>query len=203
MARAGTGNKLDYYGHRTLDVDATVGQHSARVVETFKLRNEAPAGLPRYVSGAVHPGRMHELIAFSMAQDATVESFTRDGRNQLATFDTEHGYRRVSMVVDLERGQESAWTLTYDVPLPAGIYRLDVVPQPVANTATLRVTVTADPGQRLDGLPGIGVRAHDGVVDTSGPWLTIQRIAVHIHHRHGWDSFRHSVADFFTKPLSG
>jgi hypothetical protein len=205
----GSGNKLDYYGHRSLDVEVTVGPHSARIVETFTLRNETPLvtpsgnALPRYVTGPTHPGRMHDLVAFSAAGDATVESLTRDGRQQLATFDNEHQYRRVSFVADLERGQESTWVLTYDVPLPDGVYRLDVIPQPLANPATLRVTVTADPGHRLDGVPGEGIRPHDGVVDSSGPWTTAQHIAVQLHHRHGWEAFRHAVADFFTKPLGG
>jgi hypothetical protein len=144
---------------------------------------------------------MHELISFSTADAASIESLSRDGKTQLATFDNEHGYRRVSFVSDLQRGQESTWVLTYDVPLVNGIYRLDVIPQPLAKPATLRVTVTADPGHRLDGVPGEGVRPHDGVVDTSGPWATTQHIAVRLHHRHGWEAFRHSISDFFTKPL--
>jgi hypothetical protein len=209
LGHTGSGNKLDYYGHRSLDLDVTVGPHSARVVETLTVRNETPLEsangepLPRYVTGPNHPGRMHELISFTAAADATIESLTLDGRSsQLATFDNEHGYRRVSFVSDLERGQESTWVLTYDVPLPDGIYRLDVIPQPLAKPATLRVTVTADPGHQLDGLPGEGVRPHDGIVDVSGPWATTQHIAVTLHQRHGWAAFRHAVADFFTKPIS-
>src|SRR5207237_7420139 len=31
LGRTGSGNKLDYYGHRSLDIDATVGATSARV----------------------------------------------------------------------------------------------------------------------------------------------------------------------------
>jgi hypothetical protein len=202
--RVGTGNKLDYYAHRSVDVEVTVGPHSARVVETLTVRNETPAltpngkPLPRYVTGPVHPGRMHELIAFSAASNASIESLTRDNKDQLATFDNEHGYRRISFVADLQRGQESTWALTYDVPLSDGVYRLDVIPQPLAKPATLRVTVTADPHHRLDALPGQGLHTHDGVVDMSGPWMTTQHIAVRLHRRHGWEAFRHSVSNFFT-----
>jgi hypothetical protein len=207
LGRTGAGNKLDFYAHRSLDVEVTVGPRTARVVETLTLRNETPLEsangkpLPKYVTGPGHPGRMHELISFSTGAAASIESLSRDGKTQLATFDNEHGYRRVSFVSDLQRGQESTWELTYDVPLVNGIYRLDVIPQPLANPATLRVTVTADPGHHLDGVPGEGVRPHDGVVDTSGPWATTQHIAVRLHQRHGWEAFRHSVSDFFTKPL--
>jgi hypothetical protein len=89
------------------------------------------------------------------------------------------------------------------VPLTNGVYQLDVIPQPVANTATLRVTVTADPGHQLENMPNAGVKAVNGVVDTSGPWQTVQHIGVRIHQRHGWEAARHAISDFFTKPLGG
>ncbi|MFL6240510.1 MAG: DUF4012 domain-containing protein [Actinomycetes bacterium] len=204
----GSGNKLDFYAHRSLDVEVTVGPQSARVVETLTLQNQTPLAsggrpLPRYVTGPIHPGRMHELIAFSLARDASIESLSRNGGEQVATFDGEHQYRRVSFVSDLERGQQSTWILTYDVPLSSGVYYLDVIPQPLADAATLRVTVTADPGHKLAGLPGAGVRPTGGLVETSGAWTTVEHVAVRLQHRHGWDSFRHAISDFFTKPLGG
>lgn len=204
----GSGNKLDYYGQRSLDVEVTVGPRSARVVETLTLRNATPLTangkpLPRYVAGPAHPGRMHELIAFSAAASATIDSLSRDGKQQLATFDDEHASRRVSFVADLERGQTSTWVLIYDVPLRDGVYRLNVIPQPLAKPATLRVTVTASQGRTLVGLPGVGIRPHDGVIDTTAAWTTTQRVAVRLTRRRGWAAFRHTVADFFTKPVGG
>ena len=65
----------------------------------------------------------------------------------------------IGFLADIARGQTSTWTMTYNVPLPDGVYRLDVIPQPVANTSTLRVTVTADPGHQLENALGAGVKA--------------------------------------------
>jgi hypothetical protein len=208
LGAIGNGNKLDYYARRNLDVEVNIGARSARVVETFTLRNETPLGLhgkplPRYVAGPEHPGRLHELIAFSLAANANITSFTRNGQIQLATFDNENGARRVSFVYDLQRGQQATWMLSYNVPLDHGTYQLDVIPQPLAQPATLRVAVTADPGRQLDWLPGEGPRPKGGVVDTGPrPWTTVTHIAVRLHHRHGWDAIRHAISDFFTKPVS-
>jgi hypothetical protein len=132
------------------------------------------------------------------ASNAALESFRRDDKDERVTVDTEHGYQRLSLIADLRRGQSTTWTLTYDVPLVKGVYRLDLVPQPLANPADLTLDVSRSDG-RLDSFEGRDI-AH-GRVTFSGKWDTIERVAVRPHRRTGWESFRHAISDFWTKPV--
>jgi hypothetical protein len=196
--RSGSGNKLDYYARRDVDVKVTVHKDVAHVVQTVTLRNTAPTGLRDYVAGPTHPGRLHELIAMTTASNAALESFTRDGKAQSVTIDKEHGYQRLSLIADLERGQSAIWALTYDVPLIDGIYRLDLVPQPLASPADLTLQVSRPDGS-LDSLEGLDTK--HGRIAYDGKWETVERVAVRPHQRTGWESFRHAISDFWTKPL--
>jgi hypothetical protein len=198
--RSGNGNKLDYYARREVDVKVTVRTDVAHVVQTVTLHNDAPTGLRDYVAGPTHPGRLHELVAFSTASNAALESLTRDGRDQGLSIDKEHGYQRLSFTVDLERGQSASWTLTYVVPMQDGVYRLDLVPQPLAKPADLSLLVSRPDGS-LDSLEGLD--AKDGKVIYNGKWETVQKVAVRPHKRTGWESIRHAISDFWTKPLGG
>jgi hypothetical protein len=196
--RSGSGNKLDYYAKRSVDVQVTIRRDVAHVVQTLTLRNDAPLGLRDYVAGPSHPGRLHELISMTTGSAAVLESFKRDGKDSRVTVDSEHGYKRISLIADLERGESATWTLTYDVPLVGGVYRLDLVPQPLAQDATLTLRVSRPDGT-LDSLDGID--AKNGRIVYNGDWETVQRVAVRPHKRTGWESFRHAISDFWTEPI--
>jgi hypothetical protein len=198
--RSGSGNKLDYYARRAVDVQVTIHKDVAHVVQTLTLHNNAPTGLRDYVAGPTHPGRLHELVAMTTASNAALESFTRDGAAQNVTIDKEHGYQRLSLVVDLERGHSVTWVLTYDVPMRDGIYRLDLVPQPLATPADLTLQVSRPDGS-LDSLEGLDT--NHGKIVYGGKWETVERVVVRPHKRKGWESFRHAISDFWTKPLGG
>ena len=196
--RSGSGNKLDYYAKRALDVKVTIRREVAHVVQTLTLRNEAPTGLRDYVAGPTNPGRLHELISMTTGFNAVLESFKRDDKDARVTLDSEHGYKRISLVADLERGESATWTLTYDVPLVGGVYRLDLMPQPLAQDARLTLHVSRPDGT-LDSLDGIDTRR--GRVEYTGDWETVLRVAVRPHKRTGWESFRHAISDFWTEPI--
>lgn len=197
---AGSGNKLDYYAKRTVDVHVVVAKDTAQVTETLTLANLAPAGLKSYVEGPYHPGRLHELVSLATARDATLESFTRDGRSVPVARSTENGSQRITFVSDLQRGTQGTWTLTYSVPIGPDGYRLRLIPQPLASPATLHLSVVGAGGATLDWLQQ-GLDVTDGRILLDEDWRTAHVVAVRTHRRHGWAAFKHDVSDFWTKKV--
>ena len=187
---SGSGNKLDFYAHRSLTVHALVGTRTTEVTETLTIRNNAPAGLGPYVEGPKHPGRLHELLALSTDGDAEFRSFTSGGADVPVTEDSEHGHRRIPFVVDLQRGESRTWVLRYGLQTPHG-YRLDLLPQPLASPADLTLTVVGAGGP-LDWL-GSGQHVVDGRIDISVPWSRTVHVAVKVHQRTFWQKIKHAV----------
>ncbi|MDX6226362.1 MAG: hypothetical protein QOJ92_2907 [Frankiales bacterium] len=142
----GVGNKLDYYISRRVKVSVVVGHDSARVTQTLTMANQSPTGLAPYVEGVKRPGRVLELVQLAAAADARIVSFESGGVGAVADQWREDGSRRLAFVIDLGRTQVGSWTLTYDVPLVNGRYRMLLLPQALARPASLDVTVTTSPG---------------------------------------------------------
>jgi hypothetical protein len=145
----GFGNKLDYYVARRAAVTVEVNRDRARVTQTLTLANQSPTGLSSYVEGLRRPGRILELLQLAIAADAKLVSFTSGGVGAVADQWREDGSRRLVFLADLARGQVGSWTLTYDVPLRDGRYRMRLLPQGLARPATLDVDVRAQDGVTL------------------------------------------------------
>jgi hypothetical protein len=143
---------------------------------------------------------LHELVSLASADSAALNSLTRGSRPQPFSSDREHGHQRYTFGVDLERGESATWQLVYDVPLVRGEYRLQLLPQPLARPATLDLEITGENGGRLD-RGDVGLRPEDGRFVLEGPWETTQEVAAQPHRRHGWEAFRHAIADFWTEPV--
>jgi hypothetical protein len=83
----------------------------------------------------------------------------------------------------------------YDVPLDHGVYRLRLIPQPLAKPATLTLTVRGAGGQPLDDAAGRPARAR--TLHHRGPWDESRSIAV----RRRDDSGLSAVVDFLRSPV--
>lgn len=139
-------NKLDAYMHRSIsydvDVDAATGE--IRSTATITLRNEAPAGLPKYASSnsygyPAQTNRMtlvvhtpHELIGWSGGDEPEL---TRSYR--------EFDRWRHERVVAVPRGQSRTVTIELSGTVdPFAQYVLDVDHQPLLHDDDLSVSVT-------------------------------------------------------------
>ena len=169
-------SKLDYYVDREVAVSAVVGRDSARVTSAVSLSLDVPEGLPDYVLGR-SGGRLVGLLDVGMGRDADVLVVEQDGRPVDAELQQEAGGGRVRLAFDLADGSRSTWTVTYEVPVRDGDYRLQLVPQPLARDAELTLRIDAEPGLELRG----------GPVRRSGAFTSTQTVRVRAAAPSWWD----------------
>lgn len=191
-----TGNKLDYYVHRTMSVDVRLHATTAYVTQTLTLRNAAPTGLGPYVAGVKHPGDLNELVSMQVASTATLTSFTRDGVDASVERTMADGGLRLTTELSLARGASTTYRVTYRLPVRNGTYRLALLPQPLAAAATLHLHIRA-----VDADIGVVTgydQPLDGVIDQTGPWDSASYLTIPVHPYHGVKSWWHSFAHFWT-----
>lgn len=168
-------NKLDVYVDREVEIDAVVGARTTRVVQRLRLTNRAPADLVPYVAGRTTPGVLSERIEFGIGRRASVESFRQDGEPSEVVVDDEGAWTRLTTNLTLAREASTTFELRYTVPSQDG-YRLDLIPQPLAEDATLTVRLRAADGRRLR--DEFGAQLTGDAVST-GPWETQSQVTVH------------------------
>jgi len=191
-----TGNKLDYYVHRSMSVDVRLHSSVAYVTQTLTLRNAAPAGLGPYVAGVKHPGDLNELVSMQVASSATLTSFTRDGVDAAVARTFADGGLRLTTELSLSRGASTTYRVTYKVPVRGHTYRLALLPQPLAMPATLHVRIRA-----VDADLGVVTgydQPVDGVIDHTGNWNSAAYLTIPVHPYTGVKSWAHSFAHFWT-----
>jgi hypothetical protein len=168
--------KLDYYLRREVAVDVEVGLEVARVEQRVRLLLDHPADLPRYVLGTKE-GRLEHLVDLGLARGATAVQVHRDGEPQaFELVEDDRGAARVSFVSVLERGGSTELLLRYEVPLDDGTYRLEVLPQPLAQDASLDLSVRA----------GQGLVLADGPVTEQGPLARSRTVEVRAQRPSWW-----------------
>jgi len=143
------GSKLGYYLDRSLTYDGrggcSNGQRNTQVQVT--LTNTAPAhGLPRYVTiRADRPTPSQEkgteklLVSVYLAQHASMDKITIDGRPGLAGISDERGHTVVSLTLTLRPGQTRSFTI--DVTEPASKRAAQVPVQPLVRPQHTHVHV--------------------------------------------------------------
>ncbi len=113
------GNKLDYHVHRTVEYRRV---DDGTVVVEVRLRNDAPPGLPPYVTGRLDlpggkppvPGQQREYVSVYASVGAGLRGATLDGREVALESEVERGHPVFSAFVDLDPGREVVLTLTLD-----------------------------------------------------------------------------------------
>jgi hypothetical protein len=165
--------KLDYYLRREQAVSVVVGRHSAEVEQRVRFTLDHPPDLPAYVLG-VRGGRLDELVDLGLSTSATDVVLERDGQVQpFALVAEDSGSARVQVDLLLTAPVSTELVLRYRVPVEDGAYRLELRPQPLARDASLRLSVTAEAGLDLTGIP-----VADGRVRQSGPLSSSRTVQV-------------------------
>ena len=167
-------NKLDFYVQREVEVEAVVGRDTVEVVQRVRLSNQAPTDLVPYVAGTDRPGMLVERVELSLAPQAQVTSFLRDGVPAPAELRPGAERSRVHTFIELPRGAATQFELRYTMPIQDGRYRLRLLPQALARDASLAVTVSPAPG--LTVTPSDG--AAEGPISRTGPWSKTEVVDV-------------------------
>ncbi len=191
------GNKLDYYARRQVTVRAVVGADEAVVEQEVAIRNTAPAtGLPEYVAGQVDPGTSRSYVALAVPRDARAVRLSRGGRPVPAVVRPSGDHGVVTDGIVLAPGATAVLSLRYRLPVSDGLYRLQLVPQPLAVDAGLLVEVSAGDGRQLRGGDVV-----DGRLRVSGPFEATTTVAVQAERPGLVQRVTDAVARFWNEPV--
>lgn len=143
-------DKLDYWMRRSIHHECEVGAEEATCVTTVVIRNQAPAGLTRYVAGSPY-GISTSFVEIYVPETAEILAGGRDGEPQDVLVDQEDGYRALGFEFALERGEDTTLSISYRLPLDGGDYALRITPQPLAHDAAINLELSAAPGSLFTG----------------------------------------------------
>jgi hypothetical protein len=167
-------NKIDYFLHRSLTLDATVDPRTNRVEVdvTIELRNDSPSsGLPAYVIGNENdePNGTNGMY-FSIYTTGAITDSTLDGVPVELGALPDRGLRVFSKGITIPPGATRTLRLHLSdvVPTTTSGFRFDLPRQPSVHDDQLTFTVrSTDPKlvpQSLSGLPDATVNVIDGVL---------------------------------------
>lgn len=121
------GNKLDYFIRRHVAVKRL---DNGVVQVDIRLRNDAPRGLPAYMtirSDRPIPPKPYAQASVGLsvygALSSEVTSVKVDGRPATMSFDRDHGHRMGTFALELPRGEEITVTVLMTQPRGVMIYR--------------------------------------------------------------------------------
>jgi len=181
-------NKIDYFLHRHLTVDATIDPHSNQLEAdiTIELRNDSPAsGLPAYVISNENgePDGTNGMY-FSIYTSGAITSSTLDGE-PLSLFEKpDRGMRVFSKGITIPPGATRVLRLHLSDTIPAVTtgFQFALPHQPMVNDDHLAFTVhSTDPKlvpRSLSGLADASVEISDGVLRATAPITTDQTLSV-------------------------
>jgi hypothetical protein len=143
-----SGNKIDWFFHRTINYDARVQKDGLHATVTLTLRNDAPpTGEPDYViagAGALPPQRGVNRMILSIYSPHVLRNATRDGAP--LKFDPARELDRnvYSIFVDVAPNSEATITLTLDGFLDKpSAYKLVMFEQPLPRPDEVHTHVRA------------------------------------------------------------
>ena len=191
-------NKLDLYVEREVEVDVTVHEDRAQVVQRVRFTNRAPEGLVPYVAGYERPGLVVSRVELSVPPQAADVSATVQGQPWPGTTNWGPDRGRLATRLELPPQASAELEVRYDLPTQDGDYDLLVVPQALAADASLELSVQAADGERLvvhEGPDGSG----DGVQYSAPLSETVDlRVSLYEEPRSRWERFK----DWWNSPVS-
>jgi hypothetical protein len=147
-------DKLDFWVGRRLAHSCSISEKSASCKSRVTLLNQAPRGLPAYValaqekeSYALYEGYI-EIYVPAAAQVMSIELNSQP----ITVFAEEENDRKsLGAYVEIERGDRAVMEVEYELPITAGVYSLQIDPQPLANDARIDVRLNAPDDWLLTG----------------------------------------------------
>lgn len=144
-------DKLDFWTRRTVGHSCAVDADGAGAscTTSVRTRNRVPRGLTRYVAGKPY-GVVEHLVEAYLPEGADVRRVDLDDEPVEFYPDRQDGHEVVGAFVETAPGDRHDLTIEYRLALD-GVYTLEVLPQPLARDAALRVSITVPESWRLEG----------------------------------------------------
>lgn len=188
-------DKLDFWTRRTVRHSCTVTARAAECTTAVRTRNRVPQGLTRYVAGRPY-GVVEHLVEVYLPERAEIERVDLDGIPAEFYPDRQDGHQVVGAFVETRPRERHELLISYELPLDDG-YTLEVLPQPLARDAALRVEIVAPAGWRLD-----GEGEHEpGRLSFAGPLDRPMRFAARPVERTGLSAGWDALVRFWREPV--
>lgn len=192
------GSKMDYWASRTvahgcvLESSETMG-----CLTKVSLTNDAPVGLPAYVTGSVEPyGLMRSLVEVYTPAAAEVTGVERNDE-PIGRIIEEHGdFTSSGVYVEIPRGETSTVEISYDLPVDDQYY-LVAMPQPLAKDADIELALQVPVDWTIRG-PG---RWEDDIYRYTGTFDETLEINAFPTERKGLSALWKSISNFWSEPL--
>jgi hypothetical protein len=161
------------------------------------IANEAPAGLPEFVTQYTPYGLFKNYVEVYVPAGARLTGVEVDGEPAGAFTEREDGYTAVGVYVEIPRGERTVVSVGYELALEDDAYSLEVIPQPLAHDAHLDVAVGLPTGWTAEGDGDVegGVLRYSGDLDSRMEWRAAPRDAGGITGL--WDA----LVSFWSEPL--
>jgi hypothetical protein len=188
-------DKMDFWTKRRVRHSCAIAEDAAACTAEVELRNDAPEGLTRYVAGKPY-GAVEDLVEVYVPEAATIGEVDTDGL-PVGEPDRQDGHAVVGAYLNVGPGERRTLSVSYELPLPDGVYSLEIAPQPLAHDAVLQVALDAPEGWVVDGdgETGPGYLRFDGVLDHT------MRFSARPDERRGLSGLWDAVAGFWNDPL--
>ena len=181
-------NKIDYFLHRDLTIDATIDPRSNRLEAdiTVALRNDAPgSGLPAYIIGNENgePSGTNGMY-FSIYTTGPITGATLDGTAVELGEQPDRGMRVFSKGITIAPGGTKVlrFHISEVIPPTAAGFRFALPHQPTVNPDQLTFIVhSTDPAlvpRSLSGLADATVELGEGTLRATAPVTTDQTLTV-------------------------
>lgn len=153
----GIGSKMDFWEHRSISHGCELASvERMYCVTSVSIRNEAPTGLPAYVTGSDKPyGRINDFVEIYVPEEAEITGLSRNGEEVGVALEEQADRVSVGLSVGIDRGETSEVQVGYTLPFDHNGYSFQATPQPLVRDASIELTL---------GLP------HDWTVRGPGRW---------------------------------
>jgi len=167
------GTKLDFWARRSVEHACRLDEGAADCGTSVTIANRTPPGLPRFVYQYRPYGLFKNFVEVYVPERAEITGVEVDGEPAEAFTEDEDGYTAVGVYVRIARGDETEVSVGYELPLDSDAYSLDVLPQPLAHDARLRVAVEVPSGWQVEGTGTVaaGALRSAGLLGARKTWV--------------------------------
>lgn len=191
------GSKMDFWTSRAVAHGCALESETMRCVTKVSLTNDAPVGLPDYVTGAIKPyALMRSLVEVYTPAAAEVTGVERNDE-PIGRIIEEHGdFIASSVYVEIPRGETSTVEVSYNLPVDDHYY-LVAMPQPLAKDADIELALQVPVDWTIRG-PG---KWEDDIYRYTGTFDETLEIDAFPTERKGLSALWKSISNFWNEPL--
>jgi hypothetical protein len=145
-------DKLDYWARRSIGHRCSIQDARASCSTSVTLSNKVPGGLTRYVANEPY-GLLRSYLEVYIPASANITGVRRDDESVPVTREDQSGYTSLGVSVEVPRGEKTVLHVSYELSLEAP-YSFELVPQPLAHEAQVKVVLDVPEGWVVRGPEG-------------------------------------------------